>query len=105
MTRIYRHPEPFRLECGEVLPELQIAYDTYGTLNASRDNAVWVCHALTADSRVADWWPHTVEAGAFLDPERYFTVCANILGSCYGTTGPLTPLPPDGHPLYGDFRP
>lgn len=105
MTRIYHHDKPFRLECGQTLPELRIAYDTYGTLNAAGDNAVWVCHALTADSRVADWWPHTVERGAFLDPERFFTVCANILGSCYGSTGPLTPLGPEGLPLYDAFPP
>lgn len=103
MTRIYRYDKPFRLECGAVLPELRIAYDTYGELNSRGDNAVWVCHALTADSRVDQWWPHTVEAGAFLDPARCFTVCANILGSCYGTTGPLTPLPPRGEPLYDAF--
>lgn len=103
MTRIYHYDKPFRLECGAVLPELRIAYDTYGELNAAADNVVWVCHALTADSRVDQWWPHTVEAGAFLDPARYYTVCANILGSCYGTTGPLTPLPPDGEPLYDAF--
>ena len=103
MIQYYRHNEPFELELGGTLPELVIAYHTYGTLNAARDNAVWVCHALTANSDVADWWPHTVEAGAFLDPDRYFTVCANILGSHYGTTGPLSANPATGEPYYGDF--
>ena len=95
--------KPFGLELGSKLPCLTIAYDTYGTLNERGDNAVWVCHALTANSDVADWWPHTVEAGRFLDPSRYFVVCANIIGSHYGSTGPLTPLPPHGTPLYADF--
>ena len=84
--RIYIAPEPFQLETGHTLPELKIAYHTYGELNAAHDNVVWVCHALTANSDVADWWPHTVETGKFLDPARHFVVCANILGSHYGTT-------------------
>ncbi|MBE6177279.1 MAG: homoserine O-acetyltransferase [Rikenellaceae bacterium] len=98
----YRHGA-FRLESGVELPELQIAYHTYGTLNAARNNVVWVCHALTANSDVADWWPHTVEEGRFLDPADHFIVCANILGSHYGTTGPLSINPTTGEPWYGDF--
>ncbi len=85
------------------MPTLQIAYHTFGTLSAAKDNVIWVCHALTANSDVADWWPHTVEAGRFLDPTRYFIVCANILGSCYGTTGPTSVCPETGEPWYGDF--
>lgn len=95
--------EPFGLECGGVLPSLTIAYHTYGKLNADRSNAVWVCHALTANSEVADWWPHTVEKGRFLDPEKYFIVCANIVGSHYGTTGPLSINPAKGEPYYDTF--
>lgn len=86
-----------------MLDDLQIAYNTYGTLNATRSNVVWVCHALTANSDVADWWPHTVESGCFLDPDRWFVVCGNILGSHYGTTGPLSVNPDTGEPYYGDF--
>ena len=100
---IYQAPEPFELESGVLLPELRIAYHTYGRLNAARDNVAWVCHALTANSDVADWWPHTVERGRFLDPERYFVICANILGSHYGTTGPLHVNPATGRPWYGSF--
>ncbi len=102
-VQYYNHPEPFGLELGGVLPDLTIAYHTYGRLNAAADNVVWVCHALTANSDVADWWPHTVEAGTFLDPDRYFIVCANILGSHYGTTGPLSVNPATGEPYYADF--
>ncbi len=101
--RIYIHPEPFVLESGATLAELRIAYHTYGTLTPERDNVVWVCHALTANSEVADWWPHTVEEGCFLDPAHHFVVCANILGSHYGTTGPLHVNPATGEPYYADF--
>ena len=103
--QIYIAPGPFELETGHTLPELRIAYHTYGTLNAAKDNVAWVCHALTANSDVADWWPHTVEAGRFLDPARHFVVCANIIGSHYGTTGPLHVNPATGRPLYKDFPP
>ena len=103
MTQYYRHSDPFPLELGGELPELTIAYHTYGTLNSSHDNVVWVCHALTANSDVADWWQHTVEGGCFLDPNKWFVVCANILGSHYGTTGPLSVNPNTGKPYYNDF--
>ncbi|MCX4302222.1 homoserine O-acetyltransferase [uncultured Alistipes sp.] len=103
MIRYYDHNAPFELESGAVLPALRIAFHTYGELNAARDNTVWVCHALTASSDVADWWPHTVGEGRFLDPSRHFVVCANILGSHYGTTGPLHTDPATGRPYYGSF--
>ena len=103
MRHYYTFPEPFELELGGKIENLTIAYDTYGTLAEGGGNAVWVCHALTANSDVADWWPHTVEKGAFLDPEKCFTVCANIIGSCYGSTGPLSVNPATGKPYYGDF--
>ena len=93
------------LECGVELPGIRIAYHTYGTLNADRTNCIWVCHALTANSDVADWWPHTVEQGCFLDPEKWFVVCANILGSCYGSTGPMQTNPATGTPWYDTFPP
>lgn len=103
MIQTYSHDKPFRLESGVELPRLEIAYNTYGTMNPDRSNVVWVCHALTANSDVADWWPHTVETGCFLDPAKWFVVCANILGSHYGTTGPLSVNPATGAPYYGDF--
>ena len=100
---VFESCEPFVTENGVTLPALSIAYHTFGKLNTDRSNVIWVCHALTANSDVADWWPHTVEAGRFLDPERYFIVCANILGSHYGTTGPLSVNPATGKPYYNDF--
>lgn len=105
MIRYFDSDRPFELETGYTLPALRIAYHTYGELNAARDNAVWVCHALTANSDVAEWWPRTVEAGRFLDPAHHFIVCANILGSHYGTTGPLHVNPATGKPYYRDFPP
>ncbi|MDR2886121.1 MAG: homoserine O-acetyltransferase [Rikenellaceae bacterium] len=100
-VRHYTYDKPLKLENGEELPGLQIAYHTYGKFRG--DNVVWVCHALTANSDVADWWPHAVEQGRFLDPAKYFIVCANILGSHYGSTGPLSVNPATGEPWYGSF--
>lgn len=101
--KTFCYPHPFVLESGVRLPELRIAYHTWGQLDARKENAVWVCHALTANSDVADWWPHTVEEGRFLDPAEHFVICANILGSCYGTTGPLSTDPATGEPYYDRF--
>lgn len=95
--------EPFELECGAVLPSVEVEYTTYGTLSPEKDNVIWVCHALTADSRVADWWPHTVEEGRFLDPAKWFVICANFLGSPYGTTSPVSINPATGKQYGADF--
>ncbi|MCH5234522.1 MAG: homoserine O-acetyltransferase [Muribaculaceae bacterium] len=99
----YNYPENFSLERGGSLPGIRIAYHTFGHLNKDGDNCIWVCHALTANSDVADWWPNTVVPEGFLDPDKYFIVCANILGSCYGTTGPLSINPETGEPWYDTF--
>lgn len=96
--RYFQSQAPFELECGQHLESLRVAYHTYGQLSAGRDNVIWVCHALTANSDVADWWPNTVVEGGLLDPTKYFIVCANKLGSCYGTSSPL-----DYAPRYMDF--
>ncbi|MDE6561496.1 MAG: homoserine O-acetyltransferase [Muribaculaceae bacterium] len=99
----FHSPTPFLLESGEKLAEIDIAYHTFGKLNEKKDNVIWVCHALTANSDVTDWWPHTVEAGYFLDPDKWFVVCANILGSCYGSTGPKSINPATGEPYFSEF--
>jgi homoserine O-acetyltransferase len=80
----------FPLESGASLPGFRLAYTTHGTLNADRSNVVWVCHALTGNANVADWWGGMVGPGKFFDPATDFIVCANVLGSCYGSTGPLS---------------
>ena len=95
--------EELPLESGAVLPRVRVAYHTYGTLNAERSNVVWVCHALTASSDVVAWWPGLVGAGFHYDPRDWFIVCANVLGSCYGSTGPLTPGANGAPPPYQNF--
>lgn len=100
---VFNYPQPFTLENGVVLPELQIAYHTYGKLNADGSNVVWVCHALTANSDCVDWWKGLIGPSCLINPEEYFIVCANILGSCYGTTGPTSINPQTGAPYYSDF--
>ena len=80
----------FTTEAGDRLPDVEVAYRTWGTLNADADNAVVVCHALTGDANAPDWWPGVVGEGKVADPSRHFVICANALGSCYGTTGPAT---------------
>src|SRR5450631_1529890 len=99
----YRYEHSFDLECGQSLPGITIAYHTYGSLNRDKTNAVWICHALTANSDAARWWPGVVGPEGPVSPERYFIVCANILGSCYGSTGPLSEDPETGQPYYSDF--
>jgi homoserine O-acetyltransferase/O-succinyltransferase len=100
-TLKYNHS--FKTEKGEILPALEIVYDTWGTLNSEGNNAIWVCHALTANSDVESWWPGMVGKGLLFDPEKYFIVCANVLGSCYGTTGPASVNPVTGRPWLKDF--
>ena len=99
----FEHKQPFELESGQVLPGLTIAYHVYGKLSEDQDNVVWVCHALTANSDVADWWPGLVGSGHLINPEKYFIVCANILGSCYGSSGPLAINEQSQKPYYGSF--
>lgn len=83
-------PAPFPLEQGAVLQRVTVAYQTWGELSPARDNAVLVCHALTGSSDVADWWGALIGPDGALDPHRDFVLCSNVLGSCYGTTGPGT---------------
>ncbi|MBE0674995.1 MAG: homoserine O-acetyltransferase [Bacteroidales bacterium] len=100
---IFRYKHDFVTEGGFRFPTLDIAYHTYGTLNERGDNVIWVCHALTANSDVASWWPGMVGDGLLFDTSRYFVVCANIPGSCYGSTGPLSVNEFTGDPWYLDF--
>src|SRR4051794_5628420 len=95
--------KPFDTEGGASIRNLTIAYNTYGQLNEAKDNVVWVCHALTSNSAVTDWWPGLVGEGCLINPEKYFIVCANIIGSCYGSTGPLSTDPGSGRPYFARF--
>jgi homoserine O-acetyltransferase len=99
----FNHTKPFQLENGEILPGVTIAYHTIGKLNADKSNVAWICHALTANSDAADWWKGVVGKNGFIDPEKYFIVCANILGSCYGSAGPLTTDPETNQPYFSSF--
>jgi len=87
--------QPFVLESGISLPEVKIAFRSWGRLNADGDNAVVVCHALTGSADADDWWGSLFGPGRTLDPEKHFIVCSNVLGGCYGTTGPAS-IAPDG---------
>jgi homoserine O-acetyltransferase len=86
-------PGPFRLDSGERLPSVTVAYRTWGRLDGDGGNGVLVCHALTGSPDVDRWWGALLGEGRALDPRRDFVVCSNVLGSCYGTTGPATRRP------------
>jgi len=102
-TQTYKYTQPFELESGKELRELEIGYHTFGRLNTNRDNVVWVCHALTANSDVLDWWKGLFGKNDFFNPDEHFIVCANILGSAYGSTSPLSTNPVTGQPYYLAF--
>jgi homoserine O-acetyltransferase len=104
--------QPLKLDAGVALSPFQIAYRTYGTLNAERSNAVLICHALTGDQHVVGvhpvtkkngWWETLVGSGKPVDTDRYFVICANVVGGCMGTTGPASINPATGKPWGLDF--
>ncbi len=104
---------PFALDSGHRLTDVDVAYETWGTLSDARDNAVLICHAWTGDSHVAGpmgighpspgWWDEVVGPGKHIDTDRWFVVCANVLGGCQGSTGPASPHPVDGRPYGSRF--
>jgi homoserine O-acetyltransferase len=107
LARTVTLPGPLRLDGGVLLSPVDIAYETYGTLDADGGNAVLICHALTGDQHVASnhpvtgkpgWWTRMVGPGKPIDPARDFIVCANVLGSCMGSSGPASVNPATGHP-------
>ena len=95
-ARTFTVSEPLKLEHGDILPSVTVAYETYGQLNPKRDNAVLICHAVSGDSHVArhddhddpGWWDEMVGPGKSIDTNELFVVCSNVLGGCRGTTGP-----------------
>ncbi len=109
-TRLLTLDEPFVLECGTALPRLEIAFETYGELDPAGDNAVYVCHALTGNAHASSWggpaggsqgwWDGLIGPRRPLDTSRHFIVCANLLGGCSGTTGPVNINPTTGN-IYG----
>ena len=103
---------PLQLESGASLAPLQIAYQTYGTLNAAKSNAILICHALTGDQHVANehpvtgksgWWISMVGPGKPIDTDRFFVICSNVIGGCMGSTGPASLKPESGEPFGTEF--
>lgn len=103
LTQFYRLPQPFELESGVILEEVQIAYRTWGKLNSLGNNGIVVCHAFTGWADLEDWWNPLLGQGQTFDPEQDFIICSNILGSCYGTTGPTAIAPLTGQPYGATF--
>nr|WP_219821584.1 homoserine O-acetyltransferase [Sneathiella aquimaris] len=104
--------QPMPLDCGTMMRDISVSYNTYGTLNADKSNAVLVCHALTGDQYAASqqpltgkdgWWTIMIGPGKVLDTDKYFIVCSNVLGGCMGTTGPKDINPETGKPYALDF--
>lgn len=102
-VQIFKYQQPFETESGVVLPALDIAYCTYGTFDAKVNNVVWVFHALTGNADALDWWDGLIGEGLLFDPENYFIICANVLGSCYGSSCPSTLNPATEKKYHKDF--
>src|SRR5215211_4477756 len=100
----FARDEPFRVSGGELRP-LTLRYATYGVLDERRDNVVLVCHALSGSARVGDWWPQLLGAGQPFDTRRYCVIGVNVLGSCYGSTGPSFENPQTPGVSYGGAFP
>jgi homoserine O-acetyltransferase len=100
---VFHSIEPLQLESGEVLMNFDLAYTTYGLLNVEKSNVIWVVHALTGDSNAAEWWNGLIGEDKFFDPTNHFIICANLLGSCYGSTNPFSENPKTGSAYYYDF--
>lgn len=103
MTELYYHNKPFALESGRVLSGVHLAYNTWGSLNEDASNAVWVFHALTANSDATDWWSGLIGEGKYFHPSDYFIVCVNMPGSCYGSISPLDEEKESGEIFYHNF--
>lgn len=99
----YKVEEQIELENGAVLAEAEIGYCTFGQLNAEKNNVVWVAHALTGNAEANDWWSGLIGEGKIFDPQKHFIVCANMLGSCYGSSGPDSINPDTDLPYKLDF--
>ncbi len=94
---------PFQLACGAQLQPVTLRYALYGRLNKECDNAILVCHALSGSARIADWWPTMVGRASVFDTERYCVIGINVIGSCYGSTGPRSFDPRTGKPYGSQF--
>jgi homoserine O-acetyltransferase/O-succinyltransferase len=102
-NHLFKFEAPFHLESGEWLPELELAYTTYGDLNADKSNVVWVCHAFTGNANPSDWWSGLIGEKRLFNPKDYFVICVNVLGSHYGSTNALSVNPLSGQQFFHDF--
>ena len=102
-TITYQVEGSFQLESGKQIQGLHLSYTTIGNLSPNKDNVVWIFQAMTANSNPAEWWPGMVGEGKFFDPEKYFIICVNMPGSCYGSIGPLDINLATGKPFYKEF--
>lgn len=112
-AELFSAEKPLKFQSGAELSSVQVAYETYGTLNKQKDNAVFICHALTGDAHAAGkhtaedqkpgWWDGLIGPGKAMDTDRYFIICANVLGGCQGTTGPGSVNPDTGERFCLDF--
>ncbi|HEX5081666.1 MAG TPA: homoserine O-acetyltransferase [Blastocatellia bacterium] len=100
---VFAEDEPFALESGGSLHPVNLRYAVYGALNEPRDNAILVCHALSGSARAGDWWPQLFGEHGVFDLTRDCVICANVIGSCYGSTGPQTIDPMTGKPFAANF--
>lgn len=104
MPKVFKYQHPFLLENGETLQEIELAYTTLGKLNADASNVIWICHALTANAHPEEWWPGLFDSKNGIDTSKYFVVCVNTLGSCYGSTNPKS-INPETLEVYGSSFP
>ena len=112
-THTFACSDAFVLQCGETLPGFELKYETYGTLNADRSNAILICHALSGNQHDAGynsmedakpgWWDSCIGPGKPIDTDQFYVICLNNLGGCHGSTGPLTTNPATGEPYGPDF--
>ncbi len=102
-TKFQQLPGAIDLESGAILPQVQVAYRTWGKLNPQGTNAIVICHALTGSADADDWWADLFGAGKTFDGSRDFIICSNVLGSCYGTTGATSIDPQTGQPYGANF--
>lgn len=101
--KVFKYDQQFTLESGYTYPAIHLGYSTYGELNYNSDNVIWIFHALTANSHVIDWWHGLVGEGKLFDPQKYFIICVNVPGSCYGSISPLDMNPLTNEKYYHDF--
>jgi len=103
MLEKFKYSKEFTLESGKKLQGLELGFHTYGSMNESKSNVIWFCHALTGNSEVVSWWSGLVGEGKYFNPEDHFIICVNVIGSCYGSTGPLSINPQTREPYFHNF--